>query len=390
MLDFPANPQVGDVFQGRTWDGVKWASAGGSAGPEGPPGADGAPGPPGADGAPGPAGPPGAAAGDNRLINGDMRINQRGEDGYTMGVYVVDRWYWAGYSGIGGGANPIGTGICVPMQNGPPEFPYCVGINFGSFALASTDYFVFQQSIEADLIGDFAWGTPDAKPVTLSFWAMAYNYVGTYGGALSNTDGTRSYPFSYSLPDIQVWHKISITIPGDQAGAWTLTGNGFGLTVVFDAASGDGYRAPAGAWVSQSLLGALGTIRLTEGGGWLYLTGFKLETGEVATPYNRKTPNESLADCQRYYQFLSGTPNLGIQGYSEGGIAYSVTIGYTTKRIKPSATIVGSFTNNNVSTINLYAGVSTILFQVLGISAGHLDCYPVNDSSGIALDAEFY
>jgi hypothetical protein len=32
MLDFPANPQVGDVYQGWAWDGEKWSFVGGGSG----------------------------------------------------------------------------------------------------------------------------------------------------------------------------------------------------------------------------------------------------------------------------------------------------------------------------------------------------------------------
>ena len=66
-------------------------------GPPGPPGLPGADGAPGSAGLPGPAGPPGPA-GDNRIINGDMRIDQRNNGAATTpgagGVYTVDRWYY--------------------------------------------------------------------------------------------------------------------------------------------------------------------------------------------------------------------------------------------------------------------------------------------------------
>ena len=310
--------------------------------------------------------------GDNRLINGDMRINQRGADGYTMGVCVVDRWWWVGYSGIGGGANPTGTGICVPMQNGPPEFPYCLGVNMGSFALAAGDYFQVYQAIEADMVGDFAWGTPDAKTVTLSFWAMAYNTAGTYGGSITNSDATRSYAFSYSLPDIQVWHKIAITIPGDQAGTWTLVGNGPGVSVHFDMSTSDAqYRAPAGAWYNQNLVGATGTIRLTDGGGWLYFTGVKLETGSVATPYNHQSLAKSLADCQRYYQTFT---NLILSGYNGAtGAIYLAWPLAPPMRVAPTLAMSNlSYSNaSNAKTWSISAVAWGVYMQITATGAGY-------------------
>ena len=46
-----------------------------------------------------------------------------------------------------------------------------------------------------------------------------------------------------------------------------------------------------------------------------YVTGVKLEIGNVATPYNRQSLAKSMADCQRYYQSLAP----GMRGYTACG-----------------------------------------------------------------------
>ena len=78
MIDFPSSPGVGQQYtapNGVTWvwDGVKWTALG-AAGPQTP-----------------------IAMNDNRIINGDMRIDQRnnGAAGTASG-YTVDRWQFAG------------------------------------------------------------------------------------------------------------------------------------------------------------------------------------------------------------------------------------------------------------------------------------------------------
>src|SRR5580765_8475245 len=109
------------------------------------------------------------AIGDNRLINGDMRIDQRnnGASGTASG-YTVDRWAF--------GSNLTTKGNWQRYAGGPATlgFPYCLAFNSTSaYSSVSTDYFQFSQTIEADAISDFAWGTVGAQPITLSFLAFS-------------------------------------------------------------------------------------------------------------------------------------------------------------------------------------------------------------------------
>ena len=111
-------------------------------------------------------------AGDNRLINGDMRIDARnnGASGTATGVYTVDRWLWNGSI-----AAQTGKGVWGRNVNGGTAtagFPYYLGFTTPSsgyaplasdtFESCSSDRSRFRQQI-------LAWGTPSAQPVTLSF-----------------------------------------------------------------------------------------------------------------------------------------------------------------------------------------------------------------------------
>jgi hypothetical protein len=239
--------------------------------------------------------------GDNRLINGDMRIDQRnnGATGTATSVYTVDRWFYGGSqaSKVTWGRNTNGPGFM---------FPY--GLSFTSssaYAALATDTFYFDQHVEADMISDFAWGIGGAQPVTLSFWAYS-SLTGTFSGALVNWASTRSYPFTYSIPTANGWTKIAVTIPGDTTGTWVMSGNGGSLYLRFDLGSGANYRFPAGAWVNGNACGATGAVSIVAiNGAQLIVTGVKLEIGSVATPFNRQSLAKSMADCQRYYQNIT-------------------------------------------------------------------------------------
>jgi hypothetical protein len=269
---------------------------------------------------------------DNRIINGDMRIDQRngGVSGTATG-YTVDRWFY-GASQASKGTWQKGVAGANLLALGFPNF-----LSFTSssaYAVLTTDAFSVRQPIEADMVSDFAWGTANAQPVTLSFLAMS-SLAGTFGGAISNAaPGTRSCPFSFTLA-ANTWTKIAVTIPGDPTSGWTLNGNGVGAVVWFDLGSGANFRAAAGAWAAGDIRGATGAVSVVgTNAATFYVTGVKLEVGAVATPFNRQSLAKSLADCQRYFQGR-GTHIVGGAAISGAGINWNYTF-QTAMRAAPT------------------------------------------------------
>ena len=336
----------------------------------------------------------GGRLGDNRLINGDMRIDQRnnGANSTASNVYTVDRWTYA--------ASQVTKGTWQRVGGAPLGFGYSLIFTSSSaYTSVAADYFAFQQPIEADMVVDFAWGTAGAQPVTLSFWVET-SQSGTFSGSIRNAAQTRSYPFSFNVPSVGAWTKIVITIPGDTGGSWTLTGNGEALRVCFDLGSGSSNRGPANAWATTTAPGYLGVTgsvsTVATNGAYFVVTGVKLEIGSVATPFNRQSLAKSLADCQRYYQKLGGSGNTAdiiITGYAAGAganNAVSSTIGISAMRATPTATLVGTWgAAVNISATNLFAGLSTLGIQIFPAAAGPVQLYTAgNTSTYISLSAE--
>jgi hypothetical protein len=256
-----------------------------------------------------------AVMGDNRIINGDMRIDQRnnGVSGTANNVYTVDRWGYFGTQASKGTWQRIATSAA-------PGFPYALMFQSSSaYASLAGDNFEFYQSIEADMVSDFAWGAAGAQPVTLSFWAFS-SLTGMFSGSFRNYAATRSYPFSFSIPTANTWTKITTTISGDTAGTWVMSGgNGGAVTVNFDLGSGATLRGPANAWASANYIGVTGAVSVVStNAATFYVTGVKLEIGSVATPFNRQSLAKSMADCQRYYQTSGG---VCLEGCSSGASA---------------------------------------------------------------------
>jgi hypothetical protein len=288
---------------------------------------------------------------ENRIINGDMRIDQRnsGNPG-TAGGYTVDRWQFAASLTTKGTWQQGNT-------NGPPGFgKFLAFASNSAYVPAAADYFGFLQIIEADMVTDFAWGTPQAQPVTLSFWAVS-NLSGTFSGSFTNMAVNRSYVFTYSLV-ANTWTKVVITIPADTGGTWVMAGNAGSVRVMFCFGIGTTYAGPAGAWSSNYYLGATGTINVVGSAtGQFNLTGVKLEIGSVATPFNRQTMAKSLSDCLRYYQV---TTPMYLYGYAGAGNLIAQTITFPIMRAMPTV-ISGNASSNNTTT----PGVNTITVNSL-------------------------
>jgi len=231
----------------------------------------------------------------NRIINGDMRIDQRGNTAATTG-FPVDRWQTYAFN-TGSITRQIST---VAPANFTSSLSWVVGT---AGTRNSGDAYIIQQAVEALNIADANQGTANALPFTLSFWVRS-SITGLYSGALTNSANDRCCAFTYSINIANTWEYKTVTIPGDTTGTW-YTDNRIGILVRFDLGSGSTFQAAsAGSWLaSANRSGIAGTVSLAQTtGASFYLTGVQLEVGSVATPFERRPYGLELSLCQRYYQ----------------------------------------------------------------------------------------
>jgi len=241
-------------------------------------------------------------AGRNRIINGDMRIDQRNAGAATANTisgYTVDRW----------SALQSTTGKIIAQQNAGAVTPPVGHVNYlgitsqSAFSIGAGDYYFLQQPVEGLNIGDLAWGGASAKAITISFQVYS-SLTGTFGGALANAARNRSYPFTYTISVANTWTSINITIAGDTTGTW-LTTNGVGMHLQIGLGVGATYSGTAGAWSANGYNSATGATSVVgTSGATFYITGVQLEEGSVATPFEHRQYGQELALCQRYYQKL--------------------------------------------------------------------------------------
>jgi hypothetical protein len=255
----------------------------------------------------------------NRIINGDMRIDQRnaGAAVTTSGAFPVDRF---AITNTSDGAFSAQQDSSVPTGSG---FVNSVKVTAttADATLTAAQTLNFSQGVEGTNVADLMWGTASARPVTLSFWVRS-SLTGTFGGSLRNNGGARSYPFSYSISVADTWEYKTVTIPGDTSGTW-LTTTGLGVQVVFGLGAGPDRSGTAGAWVSANVVAPTGAVSVigTLNATW-YVTGVQLETGSVATPFERRPFGTELMLCQRYYYRMKAT---GVNAFFGTGLVDTTT-----------------------------------------------------------------
>jgi len=239
----------------------------------------------------------------NRIINGAMVFDQRNAGASITPVndqYSLDRWGF-----------PLSQASKLTVQQNagavtpPVGFSNYLGVTSSSaYSITSTDYFVINQNIEGFNTSDFAFGTANAKTITLSFQVYS-SLTGTFGGSLRNSAGSRSYPFTYTISSANTWTSISVTIAGDTSGTWVGATNGIGLRVAFSLGVGTTYSGTAGAWAGTNYLSATGATSVVgTNGATFYITGVQLEKGSTATSFDYRPYGTELQLCMRYFQLM--------------------------------------------------------------------------------------
>jgi hypothetical protein len=309
----------------------------------------------------------------NRIINGDMRIDQRNAGASVTldagGLYTIDRF--RGYE------DTDGAMTAQRVTTAPTGFVNSLQFTTttADASLSALQYCIMEQVIEGSNISDLGWGTASAQTVTLSFWVRS-SLTGTFGGVLKNSAGNRSYPYTYSISAANTWEYKTVTIPGDTSGTW-LTDTGIGIRVQFGLGVGSTYSGTAGAWASSNFVSATGAVSVigTLNATWL-LTGAQLEVGSVATPFERRQFGQELDLCQRYFQHVPFSMSFSAAG---GGNVLQIQTPFQVQmRAVPSFSALGAdpnstqiVVNNSANAFNsTYSSVNSGFASLVAAAAG--------------------
>jgi hypothetical protein len=235
----------------------------------------------------------------NKIANGDFRIDTRHNGAAFQNTgFGFDRWY-ASFSASNLYRMQQINANMDPGVDLAGAGTYFSGTVINTYTANPGDIFVVRHPIEAGDLNDLAWGTPNAKPVTISFWAIC-SVACQVGGCIRNypAPATRSCAFGVNIP-ANIWTKCVITLPGDTVGPWLTYGASAGCALMFDLGSGSSFLGPSGVWQSATLGGCIGDLPFNQNMGLTFgFTNFKMETGSTATDFIL-TQYEAVRACQR-------------------------------------------------------------------------------------------
>jgi hypothetical protein len=267
----------------------------------------------------------------NRIINGDMRINQRGvfSNAASSGnLFIVDRFLTTVNATTG---YYVSSNVLLSASDTPYQLGFTSSLRCTVAVGYSPSYiYPIWQNIEAYNMADFNWGTSFGTPVTVSFWYRSNMPSGSIGSVnlRNNVAGGTwwLYNASFIVAGGGVWQYVTLTVPPPPNGSTWKTGTNTGIELGISTING----GTSLGWSSSASAGYYGQFPWWQyQGTYVEATGVQLEKGTIATPFEVRPYATELALCQRYYQQFNCTATGGsYQKFGTGWIA-STTGAYT-------------------------------------------------------------
>ena len=249
----------------------------------------------------------------NLIINGAMQVAQRGTTFTTPanGTDILDR-----FSVL---ANSNGASKVTYSQStdAPEGFRNSLKLDVVTAlsSLAASDYHILKYNgFEQQDIDHLAFGSSSAKQITMSFWVKS-NKTGTLGvefqyNSVEASGATVELAKLYTINAANTWEHKTLTWPAPTGHTSTQSAaNGVGLRIYIWIAGGSFYSGgslPTDWGVNSNRVAGLDNY-LDSTSNEIYFTGFQLEAGDKATPFEHRSFAEELALCKRYYQRWEAT-----------------------------------------------------------------------------------
>jgi hypothetical protein len=299
----------------------------------------------------------------NRIINGDMKIDQRYGGTLNPGAtsntgWGMDRW------SAGGVLNAV---ISSQQVTDAPVGHYYSLKYTVTTSSTSADWTYTSQGIEGFNVLDFKWGSSQGVNATLSFWVKC-SVAGTQQGHIqfNGSTNTQYYTFQYSIASAATWQYVTVTIPPPpaSAGEWTTSTGAKAITVVPITVISTGLSAtnqPVNTWGTSNYGRISSTMTLASTvNSTIQVTAVQFEKGSTATGFEYRSINQEYQLCLRYLFVPVNVPITGTNGTYGAwlGTTYATTnpatcavfIPFQTPmRATPSITVVDPNTNLGIN-----------------------------------------
>jgi hypothetical protein len=239
----------------------------------------------------------------NLIINGDFKVAQRGTTfaAADTATFISDRWAPLAST------NPNQNIGYTRSTDAPKGFKYSTKLSVSTAisSLASSDYYIFRhRGFEQQDIEHLNFGTADAKEITLSFWVKS-NKTGTMFAEWQMPTSSASIELAkpYTIDVANTWEYKTITYPANTVHTSNAADNAGGLFLYMWIAAGATYAGGTlnTSWNNNTNRVTGITNYLDSTSNEIYFTGFQLEVGDTATPFEHRSYGEELAACQRYF-----------------------------------------------------------------------------------------
>jgi hypothetical protein len=287
----------------------------------------------------------------NRIINGDMRIAQRGTSLVLSSLsYLADRFLCqfpvvsSGTAGFTYTVNAL-TASDTPYQLGLSNSITYTCTNGISPSLTTSAFPQITQYIEGYNIADLNWGTSFGVPVTVSFWFKSNVPSGSvFSSTHANGTVTHWYVATFTYNNSSTWQYVTYTVPPPPNGAVFNNTNGNGMVLSMFMQSPPSLQTSSpNTWGTVNVRTATNCYPwMQTAGNYVQVTGVQLEKGTVATPFEFRPFAQELALCQRYMFQLS--PQDTAPCYQRNATLGLYTIRFpVTMRTGVNPTISGGF-----------------------------------------------
>ena len=330
----------------------------------------------------------------NFIINGAMQVAQRSTSetgvGGSGGYFTLDRWRvvrattdgrftmsQAAVTDLAGFANALKLD-CTTADT----------------SLAATDVLRIQQRFEGQDLQQLKKGTSSAEAVTVSFY-MKTNKAFTFVCEFDDTDNNRfnSQQFTTSTS----WTRHVLTFAGDTTGKLD-NDNARSAQIHIYLNAGSNFTSgtySANTWQSRASTDvnrAVGVGNFFDNtDNEVQITGFQMELGEQATPFEHRSFGDELAKCQRYYFRSVCETSLAYYADSYSNDTIALTAMFPVKmRAKGTGSLIGTWTINNCNSqpsLSVHTPDSVSIFNNSVASEGRA-FFHAGANDGFEIDAE--